>query len=130
MDIKQLTGWKRTFVSGLCGLSAILLLVGLWEWVGSIPQIPLTQVLPPPSKFLPVLLTTYQFVEMVGAVHFTHFRIDCPDRAYCLGSSGTRHFRREQSDSSIYRIYGSFFYFNHCNSSRDRTDSRKSSDVC
>ncbi|MDV2998085.1 MAG: hypothetical protein N4J56_007790 [Chroococcidiopsis sp. SAG 2025] len=56
MDIKQLTGWKRTFVSGLCGLSAILFLIGLWEWIGSIPQIPLTQVLPPPSKFLPVLL--------------------------------------------------------------------------
>jgi len=31
------------------------MLVAIWEWVGSNPANPVTQVLPPPSRFLPVL---------------------------------------------------------------------------
>jgi len=32
-----------------------LILVATWEWIGSNPANPVTQVLPPPSRFLPVL---------------------------------------------------------------------------
>ena len=48
-------GWRRSLVSTLCGVLSCLVLIALWEWVGSNPENPVTQVLPPPSKFLPVL---------------------------------------------------------------------------
>lgn len=47
--------WKQSFLSITCGLLSCLVVVGVWEWVGSNPEMPITQVLPPPSKFLPVL---------------------------------------------------------------------------
>lgn len=47
--------WKQSFLSITCGLLSCLVVVGVWEWVGSNPEMPITQVLPPPSKFIPVL---------------------------------------------------------------------------
>lgn len=53
---EKFQGWRQPLLSFVCGLIAYLLLIGAWEWIGSNPQMPITQVLPPPSKFLPVLL--------------------------------------------------------------------------
>ncbi len=47
--------WKQSVLSILCGFLSCLVLVIIWEWVGSSPENPITQVLPPPSRFLPVL---------------------------------------------------------------------------
>ena len=47
--------WQRSLLPIACGLCSCALLVGLWEMVGSNPENPITQVLPPPSQFLPVL---------------------------------------------------------------------------
>lgn len=48
-------GWKQTVLSVTCGLFSCIVLILLWEWMGSNPGNPITQVLPPPSRFLPVL---------------------------------------------------------------------------
>jgi NitT/TauT family transport system permease protein len=53
-DLQQT--WKRSSLSIICGLLSCLLLITVWEWVGANPANPITQVLPPPSKFLPVLV--------------------------------------------------------------------------
>ncbi|MEM9092869.1 MAG: ABC transporter permease subunit [Cyanobacteria bacterium J06639_14] len=45
----------RSLLPIACGLFSCAVLVGLWEIVGSNPANPITQVLPPPSRFLPVL---------------------------------------------------------------------------
>ncbi|MBE9077773.1 ABC transporter permease [Romeria aff. gracilis LEGE 07310] len=47
--------WKRSVLSVTCGLISCIVLILLWEWMGSSPENPVTQVLPPPSRFLPVL---------------------------------------------------------------------------
>lgn len=47
--------WKQSSLSVICGIVSCLTLVAIWEWIGSDPANPMTQVLPPPSKFLPVL---------------------------------------------------------------------------
>jgi NitT/TauT family transport system permease protein len=38
-----------------CGIVSCVILVTIWEWMGSDLANPIAQVLPPPSKFLPVL---------------------------------------------------------------------------
>jgi NitT/TauT family transport system permease protein len=48
-------GFKQSVVAVICGLFSWVGLVLLWEWVGSDLGNPVTQVLPPPSRFLPVL---------------------------------------------------------------------------
>ena len=47
--------WRQSLLSVGCGLLSCIVLVGLWEFIGGDPDNPITQVLPPPSKFLPVL---------------------------------------------------------------------------
>lgn len=48
--------WVQSLLPLGCGLLSCALLVSIWEFVGSNPENPITQVLPPPSQFLPVLL--------------------------------------------------------------------------
>jgi NitT/TauT family transport system permease protein len=55
VSLRFYQGLKRSFVSVVCGLLSCLILVLVWEWIGSNANNPITQVLPPPSKFLPVL---------------------------------------------------------------------------
>lgn len=55
MDSKLQPGWKRSLVKLFGGLISCSLLLGLWEWLGSNPNLAVTQVFPPPSQFLPVL---------------------------------------------------------------------------
>lgn len=52
---KLYQGWSQPILAVACGLLSCLGVVLLWEWVGSNPDNPITQVLPPPSRFLPVL---------------------------------------------------------------------------
>ena len=47
--------WQPSLLAIACGLLSCGLLVGIWEIAGSNPANPVTQVLPPPSQFLPVL---------------------------------------------------------------------------
>ena len=47
--------WQPSWLAIACGLLSCGLLVGIWEVAGSNPANPVTQVLPPPSQFLPVL---------------------------------------------------------------------------
>ncbi len=47
--------WQQSLLPIGCGLLSCTVLVGLWEGVGSNAGNPITQVLPPPSQFLPVL---------------------------------------------------------------------------
>ena len=47
--------WRQSLLPIGCGLLSCTILVGLWEIIGSNPENPITQVLPPPSQFLPVL---------------------------------------------------------------------------
>ncbi|MDX2212397.1 MAG: ABC transporter permease subunit [Oculatellaceae cyanobacterium bins.114] len=56
MDTHQVwQSWKKSSLSISCGIFSCLILVAIWEWIGSNPANPVTQVLPPPSRFLPVL---------------------------------------------------------------------------
>lgn len=56
MNISKLQqGWKRSSVPVVCGILSCLIVIVIWEGVGVNPTNPVTQVLPPPSKFLPVL---------------------------------------------------------------------------
>ncbi|MEM1281794.1 MAG: nitrate ABC transporter permease, partial [Cyanobacteria bacterium P01_H01_bin.152] len=48
--------WQRSLLSVACGLLSCTVLVVVWELFGRNPENPVTQVLPPPSQFLPVLL--------------------------------------------------------------------------
>jgi len=54
-NLKFDQGWKQSVLSVTCGLLSCVALILLWEWMGSNPGNPVTQVLPPPSRFLPVL---------------------------------------------------------------------------
>ena len=57
MDNEDLSqGWKSSAIGLLCGLISCSVLLAIWEWLGSDPGVPITQVLPPPSRFLPVLI--------------------------------------------------------------------------
>ncbi|MEM9451941.1 MAG: nitrate ABC transporter permease, partial [Cyanobacteria bacterium P01_E01_bin.6] len=47
--------WQQSLLPIGCGLLSCAVLVGLWEGIGSNAENPITQVLPPPSQFLPVL---------------------------------------------------------------------------
>lgn len=47
--------WPRSLLSIACGLASCTVLVAIWELLGRNPDTPITQVLPPPSQFLPVL---------------------------------------------------------------------------
>lgn len=40
----------------LCGIITSVTVIALWEWLGSDPERAVTQVFPPPSRFLPVLI--------------------------------------------------------------------------
>lgn len=55
MIVNQWQRWKGLGLPILCGIFSWLVLIAVWEWTGSNPANPVTQVLPPPSKFLPVL---------------------------------------------------------------------------
>ncbi|MEO1396131.1 MAG: ABC transporter permease subunit [Cyanobacteria bacterium J06634_5] len=48
--------WRQSLLPVVCGLFSCGLLVALWEGMGQNPGNPIAQVLPPPSRFLPVLL--------------------------------------------------------------------------
>lgn len=48
--------WQKSGISVLCAVVSYIVLIVLWEWAGANPANPVTQVLPPPSKFLPVLV--------------------------------------------------------------------------
>jgi len=52
-------GWQesatRSILPVVCGLISCVAFISLWEGVGANPNNPIVQVLPPPSKFLPVL---------------------------------------------------------------------------
>ncbi|WOD39621.1 ABC transporter permease [Nodosilinea sp. E11] len=51
--------WRHTLLRSmlplLCGLVSCAVFIGLWEVIGTDSENPIAQVLPPPSKFLPVL---------------------------------------------------------------------------
>lgn len=53
--IQEPQAWRQSLLSIGCGLLSCAVLIGLWEGIGSNPENPITQVLPPPSQFLPVL---------------------------------------------------------------------------
>jgi NitT/TauT family transport system permease protein len=56
MDNKNLQpSWKSFVIRFLCGLLSWGVLLIVWEWLGSRPDMAITQVLPPPSDFVPVL---------------------------------------------------------------------------
>lgn len=56
MNLKRLRqAGAKSSLSVICGTLSCLIVIAIWEWVGSNPANPITQVLPPPSKFLPVL---------------------------------------------------------------------------
>lgn len=55
ITVNQWPKWKQSSLSVICGICSCLVLIAIWEWVGSDPANPITQVLPPPSKFVPVL---------------------------------------------------------------------------
>ncbi|MEM1253913.1 MAG: ABC transporter permease subunit [Cyanobacteria bacterium P01_H01_bin.21] len=55
MGNKSAQAWRQSLLSIGCGLLSCAVLLLLWEGVGSNPENPITQVLPPPSQFLPVL---------------------------------------------------------------------------
>lgn len=46
---------SRSILSIICGLVSCAILLGFWEFIGANPENPFAQVLPPPSRFLPVL---------------------------------------------------------------------------
>lgn len=52
-------GWSDTLSKSLlpivCGLASCAAFIGVWEVIGANPENPIAQVLPPPSRFLPVL---------------------------------------------------------------------------
>ncbi|MEM6840525.1 MAG: ABC transporter permease subunit [Cyanobacteria bacterium P01_C01_bin.120] len=48
--------WQRSLLSVACGLLSCTVLIVVWEIFGRNPENSVTQVLPPPSQFLPVLL--------------------------------------------------------------------------
>ncbi|MEP0914384.1 ABC transporter permease subunit [Leptolyngbya sp. GB1-A1] len=83
MIVNQL--WQRWKVWGLpiiCGILSCLILICIWEWVGFNPANPVTQVLPPPSKFLPVLFESdfkiglgSQSASIYQSVFVTLFRV-------------------------------------------------------
>jgi len=56
---KNSSGWLTNISQSLlpivCGLVSSAVFVGVWELIGANPDNPIAQVLPPPSKFLPVL---------------------------------------------------------------------------
>lgn len=54
--VNQWQRWKGLSLPIICGTFSCLVWIAVWEWAGSNPANPITQVLPPPSKFLPVLL--------------------------------------------------------------------------
>ncbi|MEO0432189.1 MAG: ABC transporter permease subunit [Cyanobacteria bacterium J06656_5] len=54
-SIQDQQAWPQSLLSIGCGLLSCAVLIGLWEAVGRNPENPITQVLPPPSQFLPVL---------------------------------------------------------------------------
>lgn len=57
---KGYSSWQTSIPSSLlpliCGFVSCTVFVGVWEIIGANPANPIAQVLPPPSKFLPVLL--------------------------------------------------------------------------
>lgn len=57
---KGYSSWQTSIPSSLlpliCGFISCTVFVGVWEIIGANPANPIAQVLPPPSKFLPVLL--------------------------------------------------------------------------
>lgn len=50
------TSIPRSLLPLICGFVSCTVFVGVWEIIGANPANPIAQVLPPPSKFLPVLL--------------------------------------------------------------------------
>lgn len=48
--------WRQSLLPVACGLLSCAVLIGIWEGMGRNPTNPIAQVLPPPSRFLPVLL--------------------------------------------------------------------------
>lgn len=58
--------WQQSLLSIGCGMISCTLFVLLWEWLGSDPGLAITQVLPPPSRFLPVLFES-QFKIGLGS---------------------------------------------------------------
>ncbi|MEL6493088.1 MAG: ABC transporter permease subunit [Cyanobacteria bacterium J06621_3] len=48
--------WRQSLLPVVCGLISCGVFVAFWEGIGQNPANPITQVLPPPSRFLPVLL--------------------------------------------------------------------------
>ncbi|WP_204138011.1 ABC transporter permease [Halomicronema sp. CCY15110] len=57
--VKGNSGWSsgmsRSLLPLICGVISCAVFVGIWEVIGANPENPIAQVLPPPSKFLPVL---------------------------------------------------------------------------
>ncbi|MFE4105898.1 ABC transporter permease [Almyronema epifaneia] len=47
--------WQPSILAIACGVISCAGFIGLWEGIGHNPANPITQVLPPPSQFLPVL---------------------------------------------------------------------------
>ncbi|MGD1939897.1 MAG: ABC transporter permease [Leptolyngbyaceae cyanobacterium] len=47
--------WQASLLAIACGFLSCAVVVGIWEVAGRDPANPVTQVLPPPSQFLPVL---------------------------------------------------------------------------
>ncbi len=82
MMVNQWQRWKTLSPPVFCGVSSCLILIALWEWIGSDPANPVTQVLPPPSKFLPVLFESdfkiglgSQSTSIYQSVAVTLFRV-------------------------------------------------------
>lgn len=46
---------SRSLIPIVCGFVSCVVFIGIWEGIGISPDNPIAQVLPPPSKFLPVL---------------------------------------------------------------------------
>lgn len=83
MIINQLwQQWKVWSLPIICGIFSCFVLICVWEWVGFNPANPVTQVLPPPSKFLPVLFESdfkiglgSQSTTIYQSVFVTLFRV-------------------------------------------------------
>jgi NitT/TauT family transport system permease protein len=54
-DSGRLGSMLRSLLPLFCGVISCAVFVGVWEVIGANPENPIAQVLPPPSKFLPVL---------------------------------------------------------------------------
>ncbi|MEO1125015.1 MAG: ABC transporter permease [Cyanobacteria bacterium J06635_15] len=77
--------WQKSLLPIGCGMISCTLLVLLWEWLGAHPTMPITQVLPPPSQFLPVLFESKFRVGLGSQSSLIYVSISITLIRVCLG---------------------------------------------